>query len=176
MSLLQSGLETQVEGWDSRPRLKVVRPAHGAPAAPSRSTAARGGARRNDRGTLLLCPAVRVFAPLIRGVVLLAVPSPGAALPPLSFQGPPRARRGGWERRRVGATPSWPPRATTARLPGPRGGPTKERRQKRAPVPSADAKLKRTVGVVRPFHGLRGRESGPLGRHSGPRSPATRGF
>ena len=40
---------------------------------------------------------------------------------------------------------------------GPRGGPTKERRQKRTPAPSADARLKRTVGVVRSLHDLRGR-------------------
>ena len=77
MSVLQSGLRTQVEGWDSRRRLKVWQPARGASTAPSRSMA-----RRNDCGTLLLCPAVSVFAPSMHGVVLFARTVPGRRAAP----------------------------------------------------------------------------------------------
>ena len=53
--------------------LEVGRPDAGRPAL--RPLQEYGGT--SDRGTLLLCPAVRVFAPSTHGVVLLARPVPG---------------------------------------------------------------------------------------------------
>ena len=75
----------------------------------------------------------------------------------------------------MGATPSQPPhvmivlqghkgvgslgscRARYCTLPGPGEGPAKDRREKRVTVPSADAKLRRAVGMLRRLNGLQGR-------------------